>query len=71
MIESVTPYCKDSMSVSTPIMTAEDLLAMPDDGIERELVRGVLRGREMAKRILGKSIQTSKPCVFIGETTNR
>ena len=35
---------------STTLMTTEELLAMPDDGIERELSRGRLREREMTRR---------------------
>jgi Uma2 family endonuclease len=31
-------------------MTAEELLAMPDDGVERELIRGELRERPMTLR---------------------
>ena len=32
------------------LLTTADLLAMPDDGMERELSRGVLREREMTRR---------------------
>jgi Uma2 family endonuclease len=32
------------------LLTAEDLLALPDDGIERELIRGELRVRAMTRR---------------------
>jgi Uma2 family endonuclease len=40
------------MSIASPeLMTAEQLLALPDnDGIERELVRGVLRERPVTRR---------------------
>jgi Uma2 family endonuclease len=31
------------MAVASKLMTAEELLAMPDDGIDRELIRGELR----------------------------
>ncbi len=34
----------------TPLMTTEELLAMPEDGIDRELSRGRLREREMTRR---------------------
>ncbi len=32
------------MSVASRLMTTEELLAMPDDGMNRELIRGELRG---------------------------
>jgi len=32
------------------LMTTEELLAFPDDGVERELIRGELRERPMTKR---------------------
>jgi Uma2 family endonuclease len=35
---------------SEHLMTTEDLLALPDDGMERELSRGRLREREMTRR---------------------
>lgn len=40
------------MSVSAPpqLMTTEDLLAMPDDGVERWLIRGELRENGMTVR---------------------
>ena len=31
------------MASATPLMTTEELLAMPDDGVERWLIRGELR----------------------------
>jgi Uma2 family endonuclease len=37
-------------TVSAPLLTAEDLLAMPDDGMERELIDGQLRERPMTMR---------------------
>ena len=33
------------VATATPTMTTEELLAMPDDGVERWLIRGELRGR--------------------------
>jgi Uma2 family endonuclease len=38
------------MSTVTPIMTTQELLALPDNGMERELIRGVLKEREMTRR---------------------
>ncbi|HSV16258.1 MAG TPA: Uma2 family endonuclease, partial [Tepidisphaeraceae bacterium] len=38
-------------ATETPLMTTAELLALPDDdGIERELVRGRLKDREMTRR---------------------
>jgi Uma2 family endonuclease len=39
-----------AMSVATKLMTTEELLAMPDDGIDRELIRGELREYPMTTR---------------------
>lgn len=38
------------MSTVTPTMTTKELLALPEDGMERELIRGELREREMTRR---------------------
>jgi len=38
------------MSTVSTLMTTEQLLALPDDGKERELIRGELREREMTRR---------------------
>lgn len=38
------------MSIGTVPITTEQLLAMPEDGVERELIRGELRERPMTKR---------------------
>ena len=37
------------MSTVLPTMTTKELLALPEDGMERELIRGELRQREMAR----------------------
>ena len=37
-------------NISTTLMTTEELLAMPDDGVDRELIRGELRERPMTRR---------------------
>lgn len=34
----------------SPVLTLEEMLALPDDGMERELIRGHLRERPMTKR---------------------
>ena len=38
------------MSTVSTLMTTDELLALPDDGMERELIRGQLREREMTRR---------------------
>ncbi|MBY0526104.1 MAG: Uma2 family endonuclease [Gemmataceae bacterium] len=38
------------MSSATTLMTTEDLLALPDNGTDRELIRGELRERPMTRR---------------------
>ena len=38
------------MSTGTALMTAEEFLALPDDGKERELIRGEVRERPMTYR---------------------
>ena len=38
------------MSIATPPMTAEQFLALPEDGMERELIRGELKERPMTVR---------------------
>jgi Uma2 family endonuclease len=39
-----------STAAIEPKMTVEDLLAMPDDGIDRDLIRGRIRERPMTRR---------------------
>ena len=38
------------MSVASPLMTVEEFLALPDDGVDRVLIRGELRERPMTTR---------------------
>jgi len=38
------------MSTVATTLTGEDLVALPDDGIEREIIRGELRERPMTRR---------------------
>jgi Uma2 family endonuclease len=38
------------MATTSSLMTAEELLALPDDGIDRELIRGELRESPMTTR---------------------
>ena len=42
------------MVTTTPLMTAEELLNMPDDGFRYELVRGELRKRPLAGQTHGR-----------------
>lgn len=37
-------------TTTQPLLTTEDLLAMPEDGVERDLIRGQLRERPMTRR---------------------
>jgi len=39
-----------STTSATHLMTTEELLAMPDDGVDRELIRGELREKPMTRR---------------------
>jgi Uma2 family endonuclease len=38
------------MSIASKLLTTEELLAMPDDGFDRELIRGELREKPMTTR---------------------
>lgn len=38
-----------STAVATPLMTIEEFLALPDDGVDRELIRGEVRVRGSSK----------------------
>jgi Uma2 family endonuclease len=39
-----------TMAAGPVVMTTEELLALPEDGMERELIRGQLKEREMSRR---------------------
>lgn len=39
-----------STTITPPILTGDDLFGLPDDGIEREFIRGQLRERPMTRR---------------------
>src|SRR4051812_6386351 len=39
-----------STAISTPPMTTEEMLALPEDGLDRELIRGQLREKPMTRR---------------------
>jgi Uma2 family endonuclease len=39
-----------STVAESPVMTTEELFALPEDGVDRELIRGQLRERPMTKR---------------------
>ena len=38
------------MSQISTLMTAEEFLALPDDGMERDLIRGEIREKPMTRR---------------------
>jgi len=46
------------MSTATPLMTAEEMLALPDNGMERDLIEGHLRERLMTRRSRSHSLAT-------------
>lgn len=54
-----------STITTAPTMTSEELLALPDDGIERELIRGQLREREMTRRSRRHSRTTARLARFL------
>jgi hypothetical protein len=45
----------EALATSRPL-TAEDLASMPDDGIERDLIRGELRERPTTRRSPANSV---------------
>src|SRR3954471_1936091 len=52
------------MTVEQKLMTADDLLNMPDDGMRHELIRGELR--TMPPAGWGHGVQSSKAAVSLG-----
>jgi hypothetical protein len=48
-------------------MTTEQLLSLPDDGIERDLVRGELRERPMTKRNRRRSRVEARLALLLGK----
>ncbi len=48
------------MAVGSQILTAEELLAMPDDGMTRELIRGELKEREPTMREPAQCLVSTK-----------
>jgi Uma2 family endonuclease len=55
-----------STTILPSVMTAEELLALPDDGMERDLIRGQLRERGMTRRDRRHSRTTSRIARFLG-----
>lgn len=47
-------------TVARSVITSEEMLAMPDDGIDRELIRGELRERPITRRSRRHSRTTTK-----------
>jgi Uma2 family endonuclease len=54
-----------STTVTPPILTGDDLFGLPDDGIEREFIRGQLRERPMTRRNRRHSRTTSRLAHFL------
>ncbi len=48
------------MATGHTLMTVEEFLALPDDGVERELIRGELRERPMTTRSYPHSVVNSR-----------
>jgi Uma2 family endonuclease len=55
-----------STTILPSVMTAEELLALPDDGVERDLIRGQLREKAMTRRSRRHSRTTSRLAMFLG-----
>lgn len=53
------------MSVTAGVMTTEDLLALPEDGIDRDLIRGQVRESPMTKRNRRHTRTTTKLARFL------
>lgn len=49
------------MTTATTLMTSEEFMALPDDGIERDLIRGELRERGMTRR--NKNHSSAEPTI--------
>jgi Uma2 family endonuclease len=54
-----------STAAAPPLMTAEDLLAMPDDGVERWLIRGQLREKSGGKLMTVRNRFHSRVMVLV------
>jgi Uma2 family endonuclease len=54
-----------STTVTPPIVTGDDLFGLPDDGIEREFIRGQLRERPMTRRNRRHSRTTTRLARFL------
>ena len=54
-----------STTVTPPIVTGDDLFGLPDDGIEREFIRGQLRERPMTRRSRRHSRTTTRLARFL------
>jgi Uma2 family endonuclease len=57
---------KLAVATASSLMTVEELLAMPDDGIERELIRGELREHPMSLRSAPHCLVTSNLDYLLG-----
>ncbi|MEM6980336.1 MAG: Uma2 family endonuclease [Planctomycetota bacterium] len=56
------------MSIASTSMTTEQLLAIPEDGTDRELIRGELRERPMTKRNRHHARTEAKLARLLGNT---
>ena len=54
------------MATTSSLMTAEELLALPDDGIDRELIRGELREYPTTTRTPPHCLTMTNLAVLLG-----
>ena len=54
------------MATTSSLMTAEELLALPDDGIDRELIRGELREYPMTTRSTPHCLAMTNLAMLLG-----
>jgi Uma2 family endonuclease len=57
--------------IAPPRMTTDDLLALPDNGMERELIRGELRERRMEWRSRRHGRTEARVAYFLGDWLRR
>jgi Uma2 family endonuclease len=55
-----------STTITPSVLTGEDLVTMPDDGIERDIIRGQLRERPMTRRNRRHSRTTANLARLLG-----
>jgi Uma2 family endonuclease len=56
-----------TIATAAPLMTTEELLALPDDGVDRELIRGHLVERPMTRRSRPHSRTEARFAMILGQ----